>query len=329
MKPDLARERAGALFMSGPVGGVIGAKYAAELSGFSEIISLDMGGTSCDVSLIGREGLQIKSEHDVEWSQPLRIPTLDVVTIGAGGGSIARIDAGGALGVGPESAGADPGPVAYGKGGTEPTVTDANIVLGRLNPEALCGGAIEINAAAARAAILEQIARPLSFDLEEAAVGIITLANAKMVNAIREVSVERGYDPRSFALVAFGGAGPLHAFEIAEELGIPSILIPFSPGVLSAFGCMMSDVRFDFMQSILSEVKALDVPALNETVRKLEETGRLRLRDQGFRDSEIVFSLSADMRYLGQVHEVSVLLDGHELDQPSLMEAFHRAHERT
>jgi N-methylhydantoinase A len=290
---------------------------------------MDMGGTSCDVGSAVDGRFLLQSDREVEFQIPLRVPALDVVTIGAGGGSIARVDAGGALAVGPESAGASPGPACYGNGGTLPTVTDANVVLGRLRDGPIAGGAVEISSAAARDAVEQEVAAPLGLSVEAAALGILEIATAKMANAIREVSVSRGYDPRDFVLVAFGGAGPLHAGYVARELGVPRILVPKSPGILSAMGCMLSDVRFDYMKSILGTLDDATVNRMAEVVEDLRADGDSLLIEDGFAPPEKTFLYAADMRYLGQVHEVSVDLssDTQEWSAETIAELFNRAHE--
>jgi N-methylhydantoinase A len=266
--------------VSGPAAGVVGAAFAARAAGVENAISLDMGGTSTDVCLIAGGAAERSAERSVA-GLPVRLPSVDLHTVGAGGGSIARLDAGGALRVGPQSAGADPGPACYGKGGTEPTVTDANLLLGRL-PLALAGG-IELDRAAAERALA-------GIDPED----VVAVVNAEMLRALRVVSVERGHDPREFALVAFGGAGPLHACALAEELEIATVLVPEEAGVLSALGLAASEERRDSVRSYV-------VP--------LEEAGELPAEGE------------ADLRYVGQSFELTVPLG------PGLAEAFHRAHE--
>ena len=265
---------------SGPAGGVVGASLVARQAGYDRAISFDMGGTSTDVCLIV-DGLAERSHDRHVGGLPIRLPTVDIHTVGAGGGSLAWVDAGGALRVGPESAGADPGPACYGKGGTRPTVTDANLLLGRL-PDRLPGG-LELDRQAAAAALA---------DIDP--VGVVDVVNAEMLRALRVVSVERGHDPRDFALVAFGGAGPLHACSLAEQLDIETVLVPEAAGVLSALGLVASDERRDHVRSI---VRLLD------EVSELPETGE------------------ADLRYRGQSFELTVGLG------PDLEERFHVSHE--
>ena len=250
MGVETAIERPVHTIMSGPAAGVIGAAAIARQAGHANAISIDMGGTSFDVSLCYQGEVRQTQESEIE-RLPIRVPMVDVHTLGAGGGSIAWIDAGGALRVGPSSAGAVPGPACYGSGGTQATVTDANVVLGRLGESGLLGGAMPLDAALARMAVRERIADPLGIGVEEAAEGIVQVVNASMVKGIRVVSVSKGYDPREFCLVAFGGAGPLHASELAEEMDIPRVLVPVAPGVTSALGLLVADLRHDFARTVL------------------------------------------------------------------------------
>ena len=250
MGVETAIERPVHTIMSGPAAGVIGAAAIARQAGQANAISIDMGGTSFDVSLCYQGEVRQTQESEIE-RLPIRVPMVDVHTLGAGGGSMAWIDAGGALRVGPSSAGAVPGPACYGSGGTQATVTDANVVLGRLGESGLLGGAMPLDAALARRAVRECIADPLGIGVEEAAEGIVQVVNASMVKGIRVVSVSKGYDPREFCLVAFGGAGPLHASELAEEMDIPRVLVPVAPGVTSALGLLVADLRHDFARTVL------------------------------------------------------------------------------
>ena len=273
--------------LSGPAGGVIGAMGSARSSGFRRVLGFDMGGTSTDVSLI--DGASRETTEAVIDGLPIRVPMLDIHTVGAGGGSIARVDAGGLLRVGPESAGADPGPACYGEG-TEPTVTDAHVVLGRI--KALLGGAMPIDPGRAAAAV-DRVARPLKMTREAAAAGIIRVANANMEHAIRVVSVERGYDPRDFALVAFGGCGGLHACEMAEELGMKTVIVPQYAGALSALGMLMADAVRDYSAGVLGRSD------LEAEFTKLERHARRESPDA-------TIERSADLRYLGQSYELNV-----------------------
>ena len=313
--------------LSGPAGGVVGAFRVAKRAGFERIITLDMGGTSTDVCLCdGRVPFTAESEID---GLPLRIPTVDVHTVGAGGGSIARIDAGGALRVGPESVGADPGPACYGTG-DQPAVTDAHLVLGRLQADHFLGGRITLSEAAARRA-LKPIARAYGQDLEAAAASVVRVANAGMERALRVASVERGHDPRRFTLVAFGGAGPLHACELAEALGIPRVLVPLFPGVLSAFGMAAAPVTRDEVQAFLSMVPPEDrgvfARRLDRSFRRLEARARRDLGRQGY-SSRVRVRRALDLRYAGQSYELTVPVPASlEGCKPArFLAAFHRAH---
>ncbi|MCL6642426.1 MAG: hydantoinase/oxoprolinase family protein, partial [Candidatus Bipolaricaulota bacterium] len=274
------------LVLSGPAGGVEGARFIGELAGFKNLITMDMGGTSCDISLILDGKPLIRTEGEIA-KRPLRLPMLDIHTIGAGGGSIAWLDSGGALRVGPRSAGAEPGPACYGRGGTEPTVTDAQLVLGRLDPDSPLGDIPQLHVHRAQAAIEEKIARPLKMSLEEAAWGILEVADANMERAIRVITVERGHDPRDFALLAFGGAGPLHAGCLAKRLGIQAVIVPASAGVLSALGLLTADLVHHFVQTVLKQAEELDLAHVNAIYDGFRAEGRSRLREDGLDDEQI------------------------------------------
>jgi N-methylhydantoinase A len=295
---------------SGPIAGAIAGAYVARLAGYPNAITLDMGGTSCDVALI--EGGEPKStaESSVE-GYPVQISTIDLSIVGAGGGSIAWLDAGGALRVGPQSAGADPGPVCYGLGGMQPTVTDANLVTSRLNPDYFLGGRIRLDAKAAQRAIDDRIGQPLQLTTLEAAWGILQIANATMIRAIKLVSVERGYDPHDFALVAFGGSGPLHATALAEELEIPVVIIPRFPGNTSALGLVLADVRHDYVSTRIQCLDDVQPATAEATFRDLESQARDQLCREGISQDRQTLSRSCDMRYFGQAHELNVPLNGH------------------
>ncbi|PZC49913.1 MAG: N-methylhydantoinase A [Chloroflexi bacterium] len=291
--------------LSGPAGGVVGARAAAEASGIGQVISFDMGGTSTDVSLCPGRLLE-RSDLQVG-GLPIRTPAVDVHTMGAGGGSIATLDAGGALRVGPESAGADPGPAAYGRGNA-PTLTDAHVVLGRLRPDRFLGGTMRLDVDAAERAVAT-LAGTFQGSLRRTAQAIIEVGNANMARALRVISVERGFDPADFTLVAFGGAGPLHACDLAVELGIPTVLIPATPGVLSAAGMLRAPVVKDAEQGMVLRVEP-DAPGrdatLESTFKRLEEEARAGMRQDGYARSRI--ERSADLRYAGQSHELTVPL---------------------
>jgi N-methylhydantoinase A len=295
--------------LSGPAGGVVGAMETARRSGFRKILGFDMGGTSTDVSLADGTARET-TEASVD-GFPIRVPMLDIHTVGAGGGSIARVDAGGLLRVGPESAGADPGPACYGVG-AEPTVTDAHVVLGRI--QSLLGGGMRVDADRAAAAV-DRIARRLKLDRSATAAGILRVANSNMERAIRVVSVERGYDPREFALVAFGGCGGLHACEIAEQLGIRSVIVPQYAGALSALGMLMADAVRDYAAGVLGH------DHIENTFEALEK--RARRESPG-----ALVERSADLRYRGQSYELNVPWISKETSTARAYSAFHREHAR-
>jgi N-methylhydantoinase A len=306
--------------LSGPAGGVVGAAAMARRSGFERIISFDMGGTSTDVALVDRE---IRSGGQSEIAGlPVGVPMLDIHTVGAGGGSIARFDAAGALRVGPESAGADPGPICHGRG-TQPTVTDANLILGRLQADRFLGGDFRLDAERTRRVVAEWLKKQGSkLSVERFAAGVVRVVNATMEKAIRVVSIERGYDPREFALVAFGGAGGLHACELAEGLGIPRVIVPALPGALSAYGILVSDVVRDYSRTVLwRALDKLPVKRLNEEFSTMRRRAEEDLRHEGWK-GKLSVALSVDVRYRGQ---------GYELNVPytrGMIEAFQREHER-
>jgi N-methylhydantoinase A len=306
--------------LSGPAGGVIGAAEIARRSGFQQIISIDMGGTSTDVALVDREATA-SSQSEIA-GLPVGVPMLDIHTVGAGGGSIARFDAAGALRVGPESAGADPGPICYGRG-TQPTVTDANLILGRLRADRFLGGDFKPDLERTRRICTEWLKKhaPL-LPLGRFASGVIRVVNTTMEKAIRVVSIERGYDPREFALVAFGGAGGLHACELAEALNIPLVIVPALPGALSAFGILVSDVVKDYSRTVLwRALDELPFNRLDREFRVLQQKADHDFRNENWR-GRLVHELSVDVRYRGQ---------GYELNVPysrRLKEAFRREHKK-
>ncbi len=326
MSAGRARQQAVQTALSGPAAGVIGAFHIAKLAGYDHIITLDIGGTSTDVAICpGAPVRRPESEID---SLPLRIRQLDIETIGAGGGSIARLDTGGALRVGPESAGSTPGPICYGRGGTSITVSDANAVLGRLDPDHFLGGSMTLDLKGALAAI-STLAADMQLSTEATAAGIIDIANVSIDRAVRRVSVARGYDPRGFTLLAFGGAGPLHACEVAARLDIPRVLIPRYPGVLCAFGLLVADVALDYSRSVLG-LYTDDSPAkLNALVADMLVQAKAELVQEGIAESDMIFRPTVDMRYQGQAYELSVPLQSHPNNQLSLVDAFHNLHEQT
>ncbi|MFC3227562.1 hydantoinase/oxoprolinase family protein [Marinibaculum pumilum] len=307
MSAETARATPVKTALSGPAAGVIAAAEIARVAGFPNVITCDMGGTSFDVSLIAEGRSAVSPQTSIDFGMVIRSPMIEITTIGAGGGSIARIDRGGLLQVGPESAGSDPGPVAYGRGNDRPTVTDANIVLGRINAERpIGGGSARLDVEAARAAILEHVGRPLGMDAEAAAEAIIRVANAKMAAAIRLVSVERGHDPKRFVAMPFGGGGALHAGALIEEVGLARALVPRFPGVTSALGCVIADMRFDKVATVNRLLDGLDAQALAAPVRELEAEGRDLVGGAGVTLAGIESRVELDMHYLGQTHTVAV-----------------------
>jgi N-methylhydantoinase A len=293
------------------------------------VLAFDMGGTTTDVCLI-TDGVPETARQRKLGDYPVRLPAVAVESIGAGGGSIAWVDPGGALRVGPHSAGADPAPVCYGQGGTEPTITDANLVLHRIDPDHFLGGEMRLDEGAAYRAIKEKCADPLGLDVVEVALGIVEIANTAMVNAVRRISVQRGYDPRDFVLVAFGGAGPLHANRLAVELEIPTVLVPMSPGTTSAMGLLVTDLKHDYSTTVIQRADRLDVEMVNRLYREMEVQGREALLTEGMGHASIGFERQVDMRYVGQSYELSIPLDGDEIEEAlgRVLQRFHEEHER-
>jgi N-methylhydantoinase A/oxoprolinase/acetone carboxylase beta subunit len=304
--------------LSGPAGGVVGAGEVARLAGFDKVITFDMGGTSTDVSLCDR-GVSLRTQSTIGGC-PIGIPVVDIHTVGAGGGSIAYLDAAGALHVGPRSAGAVPGPVCYGRG-TELTVTDANLCLGRIYPRFFLGGRMHLNVARMQER-MQEFANTLEMTLGEAAEGMLRVANAIMERAIRVISVERGHDPRQFSLIAFGGAGPMHACELARSLRIPTVIVPKNAGVLSTLGLLMADVVKDFSHTVLIAEDAISVSALDSLLSQLERHAVGVLRAEGFGADRCILERFLDVRYSGQSYEVTVPMT------PNFIADFHSEHQR-
>jgi N-methylhydantoinase A/oxoprolinase/acetone carboxylase beta subunit len=321
-----ASERPVSLLLSGPAAGILGGAWAGELEGRKRLITFDMGGTSADIGIVTEAGISEATARDT-WvaGYPLLIPMLDVHTIGAGGGSVAHVDEGGAFRVGPRSARAVPGPACYGLGGEEATITDANVVLGRIDPERFLGGELRLDRDLAVAAV-ERLAEQVGLDLFDAAEGIVTIANANMARAIRSRTIEKGHDPRDFALVAFGGAGPLHAAEVAASLSIPEVLIPPYPGITSAIGLLTSDLRYDQMRTVFMVEGAIDAARIDRDLAELEQELRLRLEADGIPPANIAVAASLDCRYVGQGYELRVPLPSGRFSEAALAE-FHRLHE--
>ncbi|HLN87761.1 MAG TPA: hydantoinase/oxoprolinase family protein [Candidatus Limnocylindrales bacterium] len=298
-------EKPVATVLSGPAGGVIASMGTCERVGINNIITFDMGGTSCDVALIHQGNPVITTQGKISL-RPIALPMLDIHTVSAGGGTIARIDAVGGLQVGPDSAGADPGPVCYDRGGENITVTDANLVCGVLDPDHFLGGRMKLDKPKAERVLQEKIAKPLKLDLLEAADGVLKIIDAKMEEAIKAVSSARGYDIRDFTLVAFGGGGPMHAGRMALDLGIPSVLVPLTPGVHSALGLLMSDVKHDYVRSKLVGLEDMDLAEINPMFHQLIERAKTDLHSEGFSEEEIKIEPYLDLRYAGQGYELTV-----------------------
>ena len=312
--------------LSGPAAGVIGAVYAASAAGHDDIITFDMGGTSTDVCLI-RDGELSMTTEGMIGTIPNKVPQIEINSIGAGGGSIASLGPGRFLDVGPKSAGAAPGPACYGRGGAEATVTDANVVLGRLNPDQALGGEIRLDAEAARVAVASIGAR-LDLDETRMAEGIVQLAVTRMTGAIKEVSIMRGHDPRDFVLFAYGGAGPLHAAMIAEELGMPTVVVPPMPGNFSAFGLLVADVRHDYARTRLTACADLTVGQLGAIINEMRTEACTELAAEGFAEDAMRFEARFDMRYIGQAFELSVELPDNTGSMAEVEAAFRNLYER-
>ncbi|HEX4185462.1 MAG TPA: hydantoinase/oxoprolinase family protein [Stellaceae bacterium] len=328
---------------SGPAAGVIAAALAGKELGLPNLISFDMGGTTAKASLIADGEIAVTAEYEVGGSghlkrwlhgtgHPVRVPVTDLAEVSAGGGSIAWVDPGGALKVGPRSAGADPGPAAYGRGGNEPTVTDANVVLGYLDPEALLGGTLAINFGAAQTAIREQVAEPFGLGVTEAAAAIVEIVNSNMAEALRIVSVERGHDPREFALIAFGGAGPVHAAALAAELQIPEVIVPPVSGAFSALGLVASDLKRDYSRTLYADLAALDPARIALSLQEMELTAFEWLASAGISAEQRALLRAADLRYRRQAYELTVPMAPGAITRESLdrlAAAFHDEHRQT
>jgi len=326
MTPKTAERLPVRLAASGIAAGAIASRHLATLCGYPNAIGLDMGGTSTDISLVYAGEERVTKEWFVEYGYPIVFPSIEVLTIGAGGGSFAWIDEAGSLRNGPESAGANPGPACYGRGNDRPTNTDANLVLGRLG-EGLIGGAMTLDRAAAERAIAEHIGDPLGLGVEDAADAILRVANANMADAVRLISIRRGYDPREFALVAFGGAGPMHGAALARELSIPTVLVPPDPGITSALGCLLVDVKHDLSTMFLGAVDGVDLVELEGEFGKLEAEARERLKSEEVPEEQMSIQRLIDMRYLGQWRSLTIPVDA-PVDLEDAASRFHAEHER-
>jgi len=312
--------------MSGPASGVMAAAYTGRRAGHANLITYDMGGTSTDVALIRNGQPAVSNEIEIEYAMPIHVPMVDVHTLGAGGGSIARVDEAGLIRVGPESAGAVPGPICYGRGGTQPTISDANLVLGRLNPRKLLSVDSPVGVDEVRAVFAEKLGKCLGLDGNQTAEAVLRLANLKMAGAVRMVSLARGHDPRDFALFAFGGAGPLHASALARELGIPRVLVPARPGITNALGCVVADLRYDFVRTVNRPVADLDEAAMQEILEEQKAAGVALIEQEAVRPDTIRFLHSADMQFVGQTHLINVPLPSAEIDRGTLQALFEKAY---
>ena len=345
MSAESAAEMPIHIIESGPAAGVIASLTLAERVGLTNVLTLDMGGTTAKASLIEDGQIMHSPEYQVGGGvsvgtrlsrgggYPLRVPAIDIAEVGAGGGSIVYLDTGGALRVGPQSAGAVPGPACYALGGEEPTLTDANVVLGYLNPEHLAGGALSLNAEKAHQSLRDKIAVPLSLSSPDAAYGVYRIAAANMARAARAVSLERGRDPREFVLCAFGGNGPLHATELAESLGMKRILIPRAPGLFSAFGLLYADIAYHLVQTYKRLLTELDTGEFKETLGRLETSAQEGLMAEGETATEIILQRAVDLRYAGQSSELTLPIVNADIGRPqffhTLGERFAADHERT
>lgn len=327
MTVSSAQEQPVHLVLSGPAGGVIGAGFLSELIGHKNLITIDMGGTSLDASLVVDGKPKVESEQEFQ-GLPMSIPTIDIHTIGAGGGSIAWIDDGNHLQVGPKSAGASPGPVCYDKGGTQPTFTDASLIVGYLDPANFLGGEIELNMPKTHAA-LDALADQLSTSRDEVASGILRISEAKIAGAVREISIEQGHHPRDFAMLAYGGGGAFVAAAVARDLGIPTVIVPPGPANFSAFGMLMVDVVHDFAQTYVTPIADLDIKRVNKLFESLLEQGKSALGSDGFDNAQCSFAPAVELRYLGQEHAVTLSLADHQFNSELLektIQRFNAAH---
>lgn len=327
---ESASEAPATLLLSGPAAGVLAGQWVGKLSGRENLITLDVGGTSADIGIITKRGIVEASARDT-WiaGYPIMVPMIDIHSIGAGGGSIARVDSGGAFRVGPKSAGANPGPACYGRGGTDPTVTDANVVLGRLDADHFVGGEMQIYPELSHKA-LGRLAEQLNVGMNEAAEGVLTILNHNMANAIRSRTIQKGHDPRKFSLVAFGGAGPLHAVDVARSLGIPEVIVPLYPGITSAMGLLTTDLKYDLIKNEFMLSTAPDASRLASDLEELEVQARNQLRKDGVRETDMLLVRGADCRYVGQGYELRAHIPPGELTADKLgqiWESFHNIHE--
>jgi N-methylhydantoinase A len=302
---EATAKKAVATVLSGPAGGITASVYACRTTGFQNLITFDMGGTSCDVALIKDGQPSIANRGKVE-GRDVALPMIEINTVSAGGGTLAHVDRFGELIVGPQSAGAQPGPACYGRGGTQPTITDCNLVLGYLSPDNFLGGKMRLDAQASHDAINNAVAKPLDMQAQDAAEGVVRIINVKMQEAIKAISTMRGHDLRDFMLLAFGGAGPLHACPIAAELGMAGVIVPLYPGVYSAMGLVMSDVKHDYVRSKLTALSRADEGDVNAVLEELATQARNDLAEEGFTHDKAEIEYALDMRYAGQGYEITL-----------------------
>ncbi len=321
----VAREAAKTV-MSGPASGVMAAVYTGKSAGIENLITYDMGGTSTDVALIKGAEPSVSNEIEIEYAMPIHVPMVDVRTVGAGGGSIAKVTPAGLLEVGPESAGANPGPICYGRGGKQPTISDANLLLGRLNPQNL--NSVDENSLLKEVSdiFLQTLGEPLELDAVDAAAAVIRVANMKMAGAIRMVSVSLGVDPRDFALFAFGGAGPLHATALARELGIPKVMVPCRPGITNALGCIVANLRHDFVNTLNQPLDLIDIDALHKMIASQVGEGERLINKENIVIRQIERQFSVDMQFVGQTHLLRVSLENGMPTRELLRELFEKAY---
>jgi N-methylhydantoinase A len=318
----LVAKEAAKTVMSGPASGVMAAAYTGRRAGMENLLTYDMGGTSTDVALIRGAEPPVSNEIELEYAMPIHVPMVDVRTVGAGGGSIARVTAAGLLEVGPQSAGSTPGPICYGRGGVEPTISDANLLLGRLDPGKLKSVEGGVSVEDVAAIYLEKLGKPLGLDAVGAAEAVVRVANIKMAGAIRMVSVSLGADPRDFALFAFGGAGPLHASALARELGVPRVLVPARPGITNALGCIVADLRHDFVRTINTPLDTLDMGHLAEVLREQAKVGKALIEAENVDMFSMQQSYVLDMQFVGQTHLLRVPLERPDITRETLRAKF-------
>ncbi len=312
--------------LSGPASGVSAAAFSAKAAGVTHVITYDMGGTSCDIGVV-RGGIpEVSAELDLEYAMPVHVPMVEVHTIGAGGGSIAYVNEAGILQVGPQSAGAVPGPICYGRGGTRVTISDADLLLGRLNKDSLLAVDNPVSLDQLRRYIDEQIGQPLGLSPEEAAYAVLRIGNDKMAGAIRLATLARGYDPRDYALFAFGGAGPLHAVDVAKQLGVPNVLIPARPGLVNALGCIVADIRHDYVDTINMRLEKVDMNLVSDVLKRQIAEGRKAIDRETIDIEAVDIKHRAYMKYQGQTHEIVIPLASTEIDRDLLASQFASAY---